>query len=140
MNTLNHAKKLLSLFLLLFLLSGCTGGSSTSEAPIIELDGIATSRAIYFSPLTPAIEEPVLADETISLDVDGEIVAVTTNTQGQFRLRLRNGSGDCNAGNGGLQKRYGGNGKYGAGERINWNFVDNDGDGICDNTLEVILN
>lgn len=138
MKTTKNRFLILFIIPLLALVTGCGAGGSDSVASEALLDGTVTSEGIYFSPLRAPEDEAVLADESVNLEVDGEPVTVRTDSRGRFQLRMRQGSGDCNASGGG-QHRYGGNGRFGSGEKIRWNFVDNDNDGICDNTLEVVL-
>ncbi len=139
-------KAIFTIMILAVTLSGCGGsGGSDVLATTEELTGMVTNRGIYFSPLLPSEEDIPLVNESIVLDADEEDVTINTDNAGKFRLRLRKRNGNCNTSgelnaSGGQKRRYGGNGKFGDGERIMWNFVDNDGDGICDNTLEVSLN
>lgn len=128
-----------------YLLVGCTGGGGSDSGQAAEiLEGTVTSQGVYFAPTLPDSGEVPLANETIVVSTEDGTQSVVTDQSGKFKMQLRKRDGSCNvegAGMGsGKGKKYGGNGRHGNGQKIRWNYVDNDGDGVCDNTLEVSLN
>jgi len=126
-----------------FLLIGCTGGGGADSGQAAEvLDGVVTTQGVYFAPSLPDSGEVALANQTIVVSTEDGTQNIVTDQAGNFKMQLRKRDGSCNvegASGGGRGKRYGGNGQHGSGQKIRWNYVDNDGDGVCDNTLEVSL-
>jgi len=140
MNFFKATKIIVAIAVSAVIFTGCTGGESGSSQGGTEvLEGTLTSSGVYFAPLAPDASETPIANETVTISTADETVGVTTDQAGKFKMQLRKRDGSCSVSGGGQKKRYGGSGNHGAGQKINWNFVDNDGDGVCDNTIEVIL-